>query len=234
MSKVIKCSDWSSASKVVPVEIKPLCMMQELNKNVVKVENPLPDARNKAESIVHKAESEADAIRDQARNQGYEEGYNAGLASAAQTVDELVQKLESNIAAVSADRKAAVESIEPEMLKLCIEIVEKIIRHEVKTNPRVVMRTIKSCLRRIKDTNDVHIRVNPKEVAEVRAMRDELKAVSEGVPGVNIIDDRRVSAGGCVIESTDGDFDARIETQIDQIRKKLEDTYEDSRDHTCS
>ena len=230
MSKVIKCSDWSSANETMRVETKPACMTQQLQNEVVQIANALPDAYQQADVIVRTARADAQSVHDKA----YSKGYEAGLANGMKTVDELINRLESDMAAITADRQAAIDSIEPQMLKLCIESVEKIIRHEVKTNPRVILRTIKSCLRRIKDTNDVHIRVNPSEVAEVRAKRDELRSISEGVPGINIIDDRRVSPGGCIIESTTGDFDARIETQVDQISKKLEETYGNGRHNAGS
>jgi flagellar assembly protein FliH len=111
------------------------------------------------------------------------------------------------------------------LLKLCVESVEKIVRHEIRTDPKVVLRVIKACLRRVTESDEVRVRVNPSELAAVRAQRDELLQIAEGVRAINIMDDRRVSPGGCTVETATGDFDATVETQMEKIERKLVETF---------
>lgn len=199
----------------------------------------LQDARNNANSILERAQQEADIIirsaradADTIREQAYAEGYQAGMEQAIQAPNELLARLEADITQTAVDRDDILAAIEPEVLKLVVETVEKVIRHEVKTNPLVVVRLVKSILRRVKDVDEAYIRVNPAELDAVRAMRDELLATAEGLKNIRIADDRRVAPGGCVVETSNGDFDARIETQIDQVKNKLMETYENDRRET--
>ena len=185
----------------------------------------LAKARSKGEIIVQTAQSEAQSVRDQA----YEQGYAAGMASAAEQARELIERLENDISEVDAERAELVDSAESDVLKLCVDVAEKLVRREIKTDPRLVLRTIKSCLRRVKDRNEVCVRVSPQELEQVKAHREELLAATEGVRGLSIVDDRRVSPGGCVVETPSGDMDARIETQTEQMRRKLMETFEDDR-----
>ncbi len=166
----------------------------------------LAKARSKGEIIVQTAQSEAQSVRDQA----YEQGYAAGMASAAEQARELIERLENDISEVDAERAELVDSAESDVLKLCVDVAEKLVRREIKTDPRLVLRTIKSCLRRVKDRNEVCVRVSPQELEQVKAHREELLAATEGVRGLSIVDDRRVSPGGCVVETPSGDRDARI------------------------
>lgn len=193
---------------------------------------PTQRAATQAEIIVRTARMEAEQILAEARRVGHEDGYRDGRAEGMATVQSLIGRLEDDIADVQAETTQFLESLEPELLKLCLEIVEKVIRHEAKTSPGVVLRVIKLCLRRVKDSHEVRVRVNPDEVAAVRAARDDLLAIAEGINAVNIVDDRRISAGGCVIETATGDLDATVETQLGRIEQKLTETLENDRDET--
>ena len=178
-------------------------------------------AKQQVEMVLNTTRAEARALLDQA----YKDGYSAGLQAAARSADEMLQRIEQDIAALELERETLIRSVEEQVLMLSVQAAEKIIKHEVKTDPQVVARTIRLCLRRVRDRDEVTVRVSPSEVAAVRAMRDELVGSAEGICGLNIVDDRRVSAGGCVAEVSSGDLDARIETQIEQLRRKLMDTF---------
>jgi flagellar assembly protein FliH len=45
--------------------------------------------------------------------------------------------------------------------------------------------------------------------------------ILDGARQLEIIEDRRVGRGGCVIETSAGTIDARIDTQFEQIADKL-------------
>ena len=228
MSRVIK----SPHALTTPAGAAPLGapkeLMRQLRTDGEFGDDALTQAQNKGEIIVRTARAEAQSVRDQA----YEQGYAAGAASAAERAQELIERLENDIAEIAAEKAELVDSTESDVLKLCVDIAEKLVRHEIKTDPRVVLRTIKSCLRRIKDRNDVCVRVSPQELEEVKAHREELLAATEGVRGLSIVDDRRVCPGGCVVETPSGDLDARIETQTEQTSRKLMETFEDDRRKT--
>lgn len=190
----------------------------------------LDHAKMQADIIVRTANAEAETIREHARQEGYEQGRQAGMSEAATAIQPLLQRLEVDTEAVNTETQEFFNSLEPELLKLCLDTVEKVIRHEAKTDPRVVTRIIKSCLRRVKESHEVRVRVNPAEVAAVRAQRDELLSVAEGITAINIVDDRRISPGGCVIETATGDFDATIETQMGRVEQVFTETFENDRE----
>lgn len=187
-------------------------------------------AKAEAEIIVLTARSEAEALLEEARK----EGRQAGMTEAIALVESLIARLESDMNAFDAETAAFFESLEPEILKLCRYTVEKVIRHEAHTDPKVVTRVIRHCLRHVKESHEVRIRVNPSELESVRAARDELLSVAEGVTTINIIDDRRVSAGGCIIETVTGDFDATIETQLEKVEQTFTESFENDCNETSA
>lgn len=234
MSRVIKAVGGDDYTSVSSVSIRPANLSMQLHAVEAQAHDMLEKSKSEAELIVRTALAEADSVREAARSEGYGDGLRVGMQEASQNAQALIDRLEADIAAVTDDRKSIVDATERDLLKLCIESVEKIIRHEIKTDPNVVIRMIKSCLRRVKDCTDVYVHVNPAEIDFVRSQREELLHICEGVRSVNIVDDRRISCGGCVVESSSGDFDAKIDTQTDRLRLRLMETFENDHHGTCS
>lgn len=222
MSKVIKSAyaDRSFASS--PLLLRPNDALSDMGGAEAEVYDIVTRAKQQAEIIIRTAEAEAKATVDQVSSDGYRAGVEQGVRSATQ----LIERLEKDIADLREERAALHRETEEQMLMLILDLAEKVIRHEVKTDRSVVARTIRLCLRRLRDREEVTVRVSPSELEAVRALRDEILSSSEGVHEFGVIDDRRVSPGGCVVEASSGDFDARIETQIEELRKKVMDTFE--------
>jgi len=198
-------------------------LLRELRTDEEAARGVIGKAQQQAEIIIRTARAEAENVQDAAR----EEGYRIGVTDGTQAAEELASRLESAIAEVARERASLLDSVEQEVLKLCVEAVEKIVRHEIKSDPRVVLRVIHACLRRVRDRNDVAVRVSPGEVELVKESREELLSAADGLDSFTIIDDRRITPGGCVVEAPSGDIDARVETQVDQVSKKLAETNSD-------
>ncbi len=188
----------------------------------------LDKAKAEAAIIVRTARGEVETLFEEARK----EGHQAGMVEAMASVQSLIQRLEADLSAFDVETAAFFESMEPEILNLCRETVEKVIRHEIHTDPKVVMRVIRHCLRRVKESHEVRVRVNPGELESVRAARAELLSLAEGVTTINIVDDRRVSPGGCIIETATGDFDATIETQLEKVEQTFTESFKNDRNET--
>ena len=223
MNKIIKPSLLGAPAglSVAPLDLSPLDGANA-KPGSRSPDDPVTKARLEAEVIVRTARSEAETVREQA----YAEGFASGVGEFARLSGEMLQRLESMIDEIQAERTRLAEEVEGELLKLCIQAVEKVIRHEIRTDPRVVTRVIASLLRRVKDGEDVTVRVSPEEVEFVRASREELLSIAEGVRAVRVVDDRRVGPGGCVVECSSGNFDGRVTTQIERLSRRLMETYQ--------
>jgi flagellar assembly protein FliH len=80
---------------------------------------------------------------------------------------------------------------------------------------------VRNALRRVSDSGSLRIRVHEDDLETVRANREELLSLVDGIPHVEIVSDRRVGAGGCVVETAGGNIDARIETQLETVGETL-------------
>ena len=177
----------------------------------------LENAREEAETILSEARAEAESIRTSA----YEEGTRA----AAQELESAKLAIDERLAEIEADAEKQIDdfwkSIEPELLKLSVEIAGKIIRREIDGQQDYVLETVKAGLHQLRDRRDVKIRVNSNDFEFVRQHKEDLAASFDGVQSLELIEDRRVGEGGCIIESSNGHLDARVETQSAEIERAL-------------
>lgn len=193
------------------------------------------DAEQKAGELLGNARTQAESLREAALKEGYQAGETAGYAAA---VEDCVQRTQVHSDALRAEVQAVVDQItnewanvwlqqEGEMVAFVLDIAKKVIKTELSQNQDVVIEIIKNCLKRVTDKENVRIRVSVSDAPHVKEMRDEILSVIDGLRHLEIIDDRRIGDGGCVIETNAGTIDARISTQISEIERTLEVTNDD-------
>jgi len=107
------------------------------------------------------------------------------------------------------------------MVMLALDIARQVIKTEVTQNPEVVRALITNAVRRITDKDNVRVRVSVADAPRVKEMRQDLLELVDGLRHLEIVDDRRVGEGGCVIETNAGTIDAKIETQLSEVARAL-------------
>lgn len=180
---------------------------------------PAERAAAEAERVIQAAEAEAELIRRRAAEQGYEEGIRQGRMECAERIAEL-EKLKDGIL---EERESFFAHIEPQVVKLSVEIAEKILRHEISSNSEAVLSTVRAALRQLKDKESVKLRVNPADREVVASNRDALRESVDGIRSLEVIEDRRVDRGGCIAESAGGGIDARIAGQLSEVMRALQE-----------
>jgi len=110
---------------------------------------------------------------------------------------------------------------------------QKILRREVESD-EFVLTTVTDGLRQLRDKRDLKIRANPGDFRFLREHKEDLIASFDGIQSVDVIEDRRVDKGGCLIESTNGHLDGRIETQLKEVERALLEAHEEGRHGTAA
>jgi flagellar assembly protein FliH len=182
----------------------------------------LIQAQEEAASLVSAAMAEADSIRSAA----YQEGYQVGLHQ----MDDLHQEQSERFSEIKADVERRIEEfwtmIEPELLRLSVDISKKIVRQRIEEDNEFVLTTVRDAIRQLRDRQDLKIRVSPEDYGLLRERKEDIISSCDGIRTLEIIDDRRVDQGGCLIESGNGNLDARLETQFDEVESALMEAVE--------
>lgn len=193
----------------------------------------LDAVRAEAEAIRLKAIQDAQQIREQAQREGYQRGYEQGYIDGEQharqqanealqhTVDTLRAQVEQVAQSVQAQYQAYLQQAEAQMLELALEVARKVVREELKLQPEHALAIVRDVLRRVQGFVQIRVRVNPLDLELIRQNRAALLHIVDGVEGIEIVEDRRVDPGGCMIETEQGIYDARIKTQLGELERVM-------------
>ena len=192
-------------------------------------ETVLASAQAEAAELVEDARIQAEALREAAWQEGFHQGKLEARAAVetemrvdwAGRQDALRAEMDTIAADIAAAREALWRSQESEMVALALDIARQVIKTEVTQNPAVVHAVIANALRRITDKENVRVRVSVADAPRVKEAREDLMEIIDGLRFIEIVADRRVGDGGCVIETNAGTIDAKIETQLAEVARAL-------------
>jgi len=179
-------------------------------------------AKVQAQSLFTDAQTQAGLIKQQAHQQGYQEGIAEGRqAGQAELKDKL--HLVYQLAHEAAEGKEQIlANSESDIVNLVIEVAKKVIGEEINLNRQVITQVAATAIAQVRSTDPLTIRVNPQDVETLMDYWNDALGENPGERHWQIVADRRVRAGGCIIDTEAGQVDAQIDTQLVRIRNAFE------------
>jgi flagellar assembly protein FliH len=166
-----------------------------------------------------------DDIVQQAKQSGFQEGYQEGLqkaeAEVRQEYDEKLTEARSILEQSYTLKQQIIQESEPFLIELSTSIAKKIITRQLTLSPEWVIDLIQKVLVRRKETGTITLCVAPGHFAYIQDAREELLTAIDSQAELEIIPDSTVHDHGCVIRSSFGSIDARIDTQLKEIKSAL-------------
>lgn len=180
------------------------------------IKRAVVEARAEARRIVAEAESEAASLREQAaeearelRETAYREGQEAALLELHQLLVEAHERYDTALADAERD-----------LLRLSIKLAEKIIGHELRSEPSTLADIVSTALRQARQHETLTVRVCPAELAHIQSQRERLDPTGR-TRFLDLVPDPRVGRGGCIIEGESGTVDAQLDTQLRVLERAL-------------
>jgi flagellar assembly protein FliH len=153
----------------------------------------------------------------------YAQGSAAGEASAQQRaqqkLDPVLHGLNSIIAELASMRKRVHTEAEDDAVKLAIAIARRVLYRELSTDPEAILGLVKASFAKLNARETLRLRLSPSDVATIQEHRAKLQIP----PGVEIAPDGSLTPGSVIFETSRGDLDASIETQLSEIDRGLTD-----------
>jgi flagellar assembly protein FliH len=207
----------------------------------------LRDAEAYAESVIAQASHEAERLRqaalseiddwwrirradderlvaearEQGREAGYREGFEQAEAEVRRQYEQMLQEARAIIESAVANKQQLIQESEPFLIELSCAIAEKIVGRQLSIEPEWTLDLIRNVLRRRKEQGVITLCVSPGQFQFVQDAREELMLAVDSQAEIQIIPDPSVRDHGCVVRSSFGSIDARIDTQLDEIKNQL-------------
>ena len=167
-------------------------------------------------NLVSRAQEEAENIKKSA----FEEGYRLGLEKA--NVD--LENFRNEFVHFMNARKDVFEYIAPDILEISVDIARTIIKKELESDPQVLLNTIIDVLKTVsKNESKIVIKVHPHSVQFIKDTLPNITYEYGIDTKINILADPSIDNGGCVLQTNNGIVDASINTQLEIIKKALEE-----------
>ena len=180
----------------------------------------LRDAKERALELMQDAERRANELHETAKSQGFEQGVSDGRAAASAEMDEMLETMRGLIEMARAERHKIIEGAEPEIVRLAVAIAERILAQHIAVDRETVIEMTRSAVGRLVSRETVTVRVNPGDIELMREHRDRIMAMN-AIDSMRIIEDQRVDRGGVVLETEAGTIDAKVSTQLREVRRLL-------------
>jgi flagellar assembly protein FliH len=175
----------------------------------------LAQARAEAEQILMTAKTRAVEIEQEARAKGEAEARANIAIEVEQQAAEIRRRLAQTIDEITNLSSRIAANAEHEMVQLAIEIAKKIVHREVTVDREIALTLARVALTRLHTRSVATVRLHPSDFHYALAHRDQLD--SDGA--VEIVEDKSVGIGGCIVQTEMGDIDARIVQQFREIEK---------------
>ncbi|MDE2616456.1 MAG: flagellar assembly protein FliH [Burkholderiales bacterium] len=172
------------------------------------------------QSREHELNEQIASVRQQFHAEGYADGFKQGRA---QTLLEAQKQISDYIAgqgreaaeqfgrlveSVSKQLEAAEQMAGQAVLELACEMARQVLRHEISSNPNVLLPVIREALGLLfTDSKAVQIRLNP---LDLDVLQDILSEEYPNLP-LTLQPDASITRGGCLVESGGTVIDGRLE-----------------------
>lgn len=162
---------------------------------------------------------EARIAREEAMAQGREEGYAQGLTEAQRTLESEIHAIKNLLESATTALESQITGLEDVIVSLAFEAVCKIIGSSLHDHDGVVA-VVRETLSHVKESEPISIRVSPSDYSILSQAHTQLAKGHLGSK-ITLVPDDRVVLGGCLIETSGGNLDGRLETQMQQFRDAL-------------
>ncbi|BFH63868.1 FliH/SctL family protein [Paenibacillus azoreducens] len=162
-----------------------------------------------------------EAIKAEGYDSGYREGTEKALADLQEHIARMMDEAQTVLKQAYLMKDQIIQEAEPFLVDLSCAIAEKVIDKQLTMEEGYVIDLIKNNLSRKREQGVITLCVAPRHFAFVQAAREELAASIDSQAELQILPDSTVLDRGCVIRSSFGSVDARIDTQLTEIKKEL-------------
>ena len=108
----------------------------------------LAAAQRQGAELVEVARQQAERIAGEARSEGYETGYAEGRATAEREVADLLAFAEGAVREVAETRQQLLDDAEPALVRLAIQVAEKVLQAKLELEPERVADVLRGALRK--------------------------------------------------------------------------------------
>lgn len=199
--------------------------------NTLKTEEGLINIKEEEEKLKElefAKENELRALKEQEIRLVREEAFKEGKLSAEKEFQSEIEKTKRKYAALITLLEDAVKQLtekreiiwkdsESEIIHFVLAVANKVVGYEINENgASIIKHVVAEALSYVGNNKIVSLRLSPEDYKRFTAEDAGIKDFS-----IKIIEDKMISAGGCIVETDFGDVESLLETRWEEIKKSV-------------
>jgi flagellar assembly protein FliH len=150
---------------------------------------------------------------------GVREGEIAGRNRAGADLQPVMERLTRAIQELAGMRARLRQEAESDVVQLALAIARRVIRRETAADPDALRGLVMAALEKLQGQEISRVKVHPSHVAMVKSCLDQ----TAGGSPVEVLADASCELGSAVFETTRGNLDASVDSQLQEIERGLTD-----------
>jgi flagellar assembly protein FliH len=160
-------------------------------------------------------------VEKNAFENGFHQGQKAGLEEAEKKLNILMQRYAETITEIDNLKTALYSRVEREVVKLALEVAKKIVHREVQADPEIVQTLVKVTLSHAASKSAVKVRLHPSDYSNIMKHRLALSSANPEGREIELVSDKSIEQGGCLVQTECGDIDARIAEKFREVERSF-------------
>jgi flagellar biosynthesis/type III secretory pathway protein FliH len=161
-------------------------------------------------------------------DKGTVEGERRGFECASKNLEPLLDSFRIALLQLKNLRAGTLGQIEKEVVELAIAIARKVVCREIEMDREIVLYVAREALSRIDEPGKITIKMSPQDFEFINAASYKLSDEIGNIDNVSLEAADNIQSGGCIIETSMGEIDARIENQIHAVEESFRKAIEQS------
>lgn len=182
----------------------------------------LAQTQAQIEAMLQAAQTHVLSIQEEAAQAGWARGYEDATRAAEQELGKLIGSIKKIANAAVEQHNQFLRLSQNEIGRFAVAIAEKIIGQELSINSKIVTDIVAQAIKEANITGACRIRVNPADYELLSPAWDSIPSLQPSERRWELLADKKIAAGGCVIEADGGILDAQIESQLAQVSMALD------------
>ena len=153
----------------------------------------------------------------------YAKGFAMGVESckneAEAQVRPLIERLSQNIKSLAELRPRLRRNAEEDLVKLSIAVARRILNRELSIDPSSIQGVVRVALEKLQSREITRIRVHAAHESAIRSCLTGVGSANQ----IQLVADSSLQLGDLIFETSQGDFDASLESQLREIERGFAD-----------
>ena len=230
MPRILKSIRFESQSSVaIQAEEAPSeldCDVLEADKSAHEAEMDAPeetqaekDARSRIQLMLNQANQQVESWREEAHKTGWQAGFAEGRKAAEKEVQDALARARDVAESALTARTKFLQEAERDTGRLSVAIARRIMGRELTLDPEAVADVVARVIEESDVREGCTIRVHPADHAILEPHWEALAKLQQPDRTWDLVADKRIERGGCVISVAGGTVDGQLSAQLAQVEK---------------